>query len=309
MSVIEPDRTYSRKQVRRLLGVAESQLRSWERQGLIAAQQEYRLADLLALKTLQKLSRSRLPAARLRAVLNALRQKVGNLEEPLKQLRIQREGRRITVVVGGQKMEPLSGQLLLDFDHRELARLVAFPDRSVATRTPPRRMQEAEKWFEKGLQLEAAGAPLEEIADAYQRAVDLDPCSAGAMINLGTLYYNRRRWAEAEQWYRRALEVEPGYALAYYNLGNLYDELDERAAAVAHYEEAIRLNPGYADAHYNLALLYQLSGELMKAVRHWQIYLRLDPASVWAAIARRELEKLRRLTVVPGGSGSTGPVC
>lgn len=309
MAVIEANRTYSRKQVRRLLDIAESQLRSWERQQLIPMQQQYHLGDLLALKTLQKLSRSRLSPARLRAILSAVRQRVGELEEPLKQLRIQREGRRITVVVGGQKMEPLSGQLLLDFDRHELARLLSFPVRQPGAGVSSKRAQEAERWFEKGLQLEAVGAPVEEIVEAYRRAVTLDPRSAGAMVNLGTVYFHRRQWADAEQWYRRALEVEPGYALAHYNLGNLYDELDDRAAAIAHYEQAIRLNPRYADAHYNLALLYQLNGELMKAVRHWQIYLRLDPASAWAAIARRELEKLRRLTVVPGGPGSPASLC
>jgi len=303
MGVIDADRTYTRPQVRRLLGLSEAQLRSWERQQLIPAQKTYHFGDLLALGTLQKLRRSRLSAARIRAVLGAVRQKVGDLEEPLKHLKIVREGRRITVVIGGQKMEPQSGQLLLDFDRQELARLVSMPA-APAGPTPAARAREAESWFEKGLELERSGAPLEEIVAAYQRAVELDPRSAGAMVNLGTLYYHRRQWAEAERWYRRAVQVEPDYALAHYNLGNLFDEMGDRAAAVAHYLEAIRLNPRYPDAHYNLALVYQFSGELLKAVRHWQIYLELDPASAWAAVARRELEKLRRATLVPGGSDS-----
>ena len=62
----------------------------------------------------------------------------------------------------------------------------------------------------------------------------------------------------------------------------------------------MRLSPSYADAHYNLALLYQGSGQVMESVRHWKTYLKLDPNSSWAAIARRELDKLRRYTVVSG---------
>jgi tetratricopeptide (TPR) repeat protein len=198
-------------------------------------------------------------------------------------------------------MEPLSGQLLLDFDQQELDRLVKFPGSRAAPRSAAARAREAEQWFEKGLELERAGAPFDQILEAYLKAVTLDPTSAGAMVNLGTLFFHRRMWAQAELWYRRALEVEPNYALAYYNLGNLYDELDDRPAAIAHYEQAIRLDPNYADAHYNLALLYQLSGRALEAVRHWQIYLRLDPVSPWAAIARRELEKLRQASIVNGG--------
>jgi tetratricopeptide (TPR) repeat protein len=301
MRVLGAETTYTRAQVRRLLGISEAQLRSWERAQLVPAQQEFRFADLLALKTLHKLASSRLPASRIRSILNAVRRKVGELEEPLKQLRIVREGRRIAVIVGGQKMEPLSGQLLLDFDQQELDRLVKFPGSRAAPRSAAARAREAEQWFEKGLELERAGAPFDQILEAYLKAVTLDPTSAGAMVNLGTLFFHRRMWAQAELWYRRALEVEPNYALAYYNLGNLYDELDDRPAAIAHYEQAIRLDPNYADAHYNLALLYQLSGRALEAVRHWQIYLRLDPVSPWAAIARRELEKLRQASIVNGG--------
>lgn len=309
MALVEPDRVYTRRQVRRLLGLAENRLRAWERARLVPVQQDYKLADLLALRTLQKLSGSRLSAARIRAVLEAVRRKVRDLEEPLQQLRILRDGRRIVVLVEGQKMEPLSGQLLLDFDRQELARLVSFP--AAAKPTPAARAREAEAWFEKGVELERRGAPLEVVVEAYERAVALDPRSAGAMVNIGTLYFHHRRWADAERWYRRALEVEPGYALAHFNLANLYDELDNRAAAVEHYLEAIRLDPYYADAHYNLALLYQLEGETLAAVRHWQIYLRLDSTSPWATIARRELEKLRRSAILPGGQealgGDSGP--
>ncbi len=299
MAVLGPDSTYSRRQVRRLLGLSEAQLRAWERQQLVPVQNSYRMADLVALRTLQKLSRSHLSAARIRAILSAVRRKVGHLEEPLKQLRILREGRRILVVVGGQKMEPLSGQLLLDFDHEELARLVSFPASQTSGLAPQPR--EAQLWFDKGVELERNGAPLELIVQAYERAVALDPRSTGAMVNLGTLYFHRRKWSQAERWYRRALEADPTYALAHFNLGNLYDEMDNRAAAIAHYKEAIRLDPQYADAHYNLALLYQLGGENIKAVRHWRVYLRLDPCSPWSSIARRELEKLLAVTVVPGG--------
>ena len=96
------------------------------------------------------------------------------------------------------------------------------------------------------------------------------------------------------------MEADPEYALAHFNLGNLFDGMGQRSRALEHYHNALQIAPTYADAHYNLALLYQTSGELMRAAQHWHTYLKLDPASTWAGIARRELEKLRRATVVPG---------
>ena len=155
---------------------------------------------------------------------------------------------------------------------------------------------------QKGLELEQNGAPLRNIIEAYQRAVSLDPHSAGALVNLGTAHYHLRSWKEAEAYYKQALEADPSYALAHFNLGNLYDEIGNPALAQHHYEAALQLHPNYADAHYNLALLSQGLGNVMKAVRHWRIYLKLDPAGAWAVIARRELDKLRKATLVPGSA-------
>jgi tetratricopeptide (TPR) repeat protein len=109
----------------------------------------------------------------------------------------------------------------------------------------------------------------------------------------------------AESHYKKALEADPDYALAHFNIANLYDERGDYRHALMHYQQAVRLNPTYADAHYNLALLYQAVGHVMEAVRHWKIYLKLDPGSSWGAIARRELEKLRKSTVLHGARPAT----
>ena len=163
--------------------------------------------------------------------------------------------------------------------------------------------QEAEHWFQRGLDLEASGAPANDVIEAYQKAIDLDPHSAGALVNLGTIYFNTRNFTQAERYYQLATEVDPEYALAHFDLANLFDERGERAHALEHYLAAVRISPTYADAHYNVALLYQASNQPMKAVSHWLTYLKLDPSSQWATIARRELTKLRDAAVVRGSRG------
>jgi tetratricopeptide (TPR) repeat protein len=160
--------------------------------------------------------------------------------------------------------------------------------------------REAEHWFEKGLDLEQTGAPSEEVIAAYQKAAEIDPTSAGALVNLGTVYFNSRDWRQAEQFYRKAVDVDPEYALAHFNLGNLYDERGDRTAALNHYMAAIAIHPRYADAHYNIALLHQSMGQPLKAVRHWKAYLTMDPGSAWAAIARRELAKIKEAAILRG---------
>ncbi|MBZ5609052.1 MAG: tetratricopeptide repeat protein [Acidobacteriia bacterium] len=293
---------YSREEVLRLLDVSPRQLQSWERQGFVSSSGSFSFSDILALRTLIGLRENKIPTAKIRSALHALRARLKDIRNPLTELRIYSQGRKIQVQLAGQRMEPLSGQLLLDFDQAEINKLLSFPGQAAektAKQTHTSR-REAEHWFEKGLELEQTGASMDEVIGAYRKASEIDPGSAGALVNLGTIYFNLRDWRQAEQNYKRALEVDPDYALAHFNLGNLYDERGDRSQALSHYLAAIRIHPHYADAHYNVALLLQSSGQPLKAVRHWKMYLKLDPGSSWAAIARRELDKIRESTIVHG---------
>ncbi len=300
---------WSREEVRRLLPVTERQLRSWENQQFITSSESFGFPDLLALKTLVALRDSKIPAAEIRRTLEAIRSRMRDVGNPLTEMKLYSDGRRIRVQFEGRRMDAKTGQLLFDFDQAEISRLLSFPGRKSAEEgggnpgtavTTHGRRAEAEMWFERGLQLEQDGAPLEEVIKTYQKALAIDPTSAGALVNLGTVYFNARAWREAERYYRDALEADPEYALAHFNLGNLFDEMGDRAKALHHYQTALRLNANYADAHYNIALLYQCVSQPLKAVRHWKAYLKLDPGSSWAAIAKRELAKLRDSTIVKG---------
>ena len=286
-----------------MLDVSERQLRSWEKQKFVPASGSFNFSDMLALRTLIGLRQNKIPATQIRKALDALRSRLRDVHNPLTELKIYSRGKKIQVQFAGQRMEPISGQLLLDFDEAEISKLLSFPGQTTRENAGARKHKsrvEAEHWFEKGLELEQTGAPMEEIIEAYRKASEIDPTSAGALVNLGTVYFNARNWREAEQHYRKALEVDSHYALAYFNLGNLYDEKGDRSEALAHYLSAIRFQSNYADAHYNVALLYQSTGQPLKAMGHWKLYLKLDPNSSWAAIARRELAKLKDSTIVRG---------
>jgi tetratricopeptide (TPR) repeat protein len=302
----QPQRSYTRQEVCRLLKIRENVLEQWEDFGFVRPSSSYGFRDLVALETLRKLRKSRVRPARIRLILQSLRQKLGDVKDPLRELKVFIDGRKFAFQVDGRRMEPLSGQLLLDFDRDEIRRLLDFP-KSAAQREQDAeaaaRRHESDRWFEKGVRLEQTGAPLKEAEAAYRQAIQIDPSSAGALLNLGTLYYHQRKNAEAERCYRQALQARPDYPLAHFNLAILFDESGDWESAVKHYLAALDLDPNYADAHYNLALLYQNLGETLKSVRHWRQYLKIEPSGYWAGIARRELSQLRRSTVIDGTGG------
>lgn len=289
-----PNEAYSRADVRRKFGITERQLKSWEREGLLRAAESYSFSDLIAIQTLIKLRENRIRSRQIGEALVSLRQKLNWVKQPLSELRIVSDGRKIAVHVAGQKMEAVSGQILFDFDAGTLGGVTAFPER----KQPANRAHEAESWFQRGLELEEVGAPVEQAIEAYQKALELNPSAAGALVNLGTIFYRQRNLVDAEKFYREAIDADPNYPLANFNLGNLYDEQGRLEQAARYYRRALELSPNYADAHFNLALLCERSGDNLKAVHHWKAYLKLDGSGQWAEIARRQLERLRQATVV-----------
>ena len=293
---------YSRPEALRLVDVSERQLRSWEKQKLIPETEIYGFGELLTLRMLAQLRKKGVAAAQMRRALHAVARKLSGNAQPLAGLQVYTEGKRIRVKIDGHHMEAESGQLLLDLAPAEIHRLLEFKARE-NPRAEAEKRTEAERWFQRDLEMEQTGGPVEEVMEAYRKATQLDPQSAGALVNLGTLYFNAHNLTEAEKCYTQALKVDPEYALAHFDIANLYDERGQRAPALEHYLIALRISPNYADAHYNIALLYQGSNQPLKALHHWMMYLKLDPASQWATVARRELAKLRKSAVVPGARG------
>jgi tetratricopeptide (TPR) repeat protein len=291
---VAPKEEYSRADVRRQFGLSERQLRSWERRNLIAAAETYSFADLIAIQTILKLRDNHIQPRQIGQALESLRQKLDWIKQPLSELRIVSDGRKIAVMVAGQRMEALTGQTLFDFEASEVGGLRSFPER----KRPANLLRESEAWFQRGLELEETGAPVELAIEAYERVLELNPSAAGALVNLGTIFYRQRKYSEAEKYYCQAVTVDATYPLAQFNLGNLYDEQGRLDEAFDHYRRALSLNPKYADAHFNLALLCERTGDNLRAVHHWKSYLKLDNSGQWAEIARRQLERLRQTTLI-----------
>jgi tetratricopeptide (TPR) repeat protein len=280
-----------------MVGVTERQLRSWEKQGFVKPSEMFGFSDLLALKTLRKLREFKVPVRQIQLAIAALRKRLKDVEHPLAELRITADGKRVTVHLSGNRMEPISGQLLLDFDAKEIEKLRSFPvvpaepvASVVATAVQE---QDSEIWFQRGLSLEETGAPVGEAVAAYRKAIDLNPNAAGALVNLGTISFRMKKLAEAEQFYTRAMAADPDYPLAHFNLGNLHDEQGRGDEARNFYLSAIRLNPRYADAYFNLALLSERTNDILRAIGYWQAYLKLDSSSSWARAARKQLDRLK----------------
>jgi tetratricopeptide (TPR) repeat protein len=274
---------FSTEDVQRILGLTGKQLDYWDRLRLVSPQKEqgnrfYDFRDLISLRTVKQLVENGVPANRLRRALAVLRKKLAHVHAPLAELRVLSDGKDIVVENEGARLEPLSGQFVLNFEIRELGEKV----RVIAGRN-------ADDWFATALEYEADGKTRAEAIDAYDHALCIDPQKLDALLNCGTLCYEEGNLKKAAEYFERALRADPENALTHFNLGSVLEEVGRLEAARLHLRHAVRLDPSYPDAHYNLAFVCEKLGAQNEAQRHWQAYVTLDPASPWCGYARQHL--------------------
>lgn len=287
-SLVIPVYRYSRADLLRILRLTARQLASWERAGLVVPTQDYSFFDLLQIKKVRDLCARKVRPTVIRQSLDAMQKQAAGMENPLLEASSFSTGARIAFRHQGKVLEPIAGQFMFDFAPEQRVVVTSTP---ISTRPEPESTDVAEL-FARGIALEEDASHQTEAMDAYQRVLELDPDHAAAHINLGTLYYNRQEYAQAEKHYRRAIEVDPRYALAYFDLGNVLDETGHVTEAIQAYSTALQLAPTYADAHYNLALAYEKEKQPRKALKHWVAYIKLDTAGPWAVHARNQIQRI-----------------
>ncbi len=275
---------YSRQDVIRILHLHARQLLAWERAGLITSSEHYSFEALGQLRKLRDLqATTRISAKSIRASVDAM-QRVAGMRDPLSEASFVRRGSRLSFRHGGALMDPLTQQLAFDFDTSPARQLRVVGGGGDA---PARQAAQVQDMFLRAVQLEENPSTVPQAMEIYQEILAIQPDHAPALINLGTIHYNLRRYELAEQHYRRATVSDPEYALAFFDLGNVLDEMQRLTEATTAYQKAVALVPQYADAHYNLALAYERQGQRRRALRHWLAYVRLDPVAAHGRSMRR----------------------
>ncbi len=73
----------------------------------------------------------------------------------------------------------------------------------------------------------------------------------------------------------KSIELDPTLADSQLQLGNLYSDQSKYADAIPHYQRALELNSDLADAHYRLGQAYVRTGEKDRAQQELQVYQQL----------------------------------
>jgi tetratricopeptide (TPR) repeat protein len=281
------------KDIKRIFGIPESQVRALIRAGHIQPRKKsgrlsYSFQDLIVLRTAGSLRAARIPAQKINRTLQQIRASLP-ASLPLSGLSIVAVGDRIVVREGQALRESDTGQYALALEvidkEGDLLMIDKRPDAGARGATGTRgatgahgdaavRGASAEELFEKALALEERDPRAAQAA--YEACLAADTHHVEARLNLGRLLHLDGRLEEAEGIYRGA---KVGEAQLSFNLGVLLEDFERLSEAMAAYREALALDPRFADAHYNLARLHERAGRPQDALRHLLAYRRLTQAS------------------------------
>lgn len=115
---------------------------------------------------------------------------------------------------------------------------------------------------------------LPESSQALEKALQLKPDFALALITLGKLELTRKNFDEAIEVLSRAIKVTPESAEANHMLGEAYLQAKKGSLAVGYLNKAIELAPiERAEIHLRLAALYNAAGLKDRAVAEYKAFL------------------------------------
>jgi len=136
-----------------------------------------------------------------------------------------------------------------------------------------------------------------EVADtsgairSFRKALQLHPDDAEAHFYLADALYRLGKLEAALERYLSATEHDPEYLEAWTQIGCIYAELRKFADAIEAFDAAIEVHAPYAEAHLHKAETLHQMQRIEEAIRHWHLYLEYDDRGPWAELAYQRLEQ------------------
>lgn len=152
-----------------------------------------------------------------------------------------------------------------------------------------------------------AAPPLDEAqASALRTAAEREPSNVAPRVQLGNLYFDAERFADAITWYAAALKLAPGDVNVSTDLGVSYYYTDQPDRALEQFAHSLSLEPNHTKTLLNMGIVKAFGKQdLEGAEAAWTRVVELSPDTAEGQAARRALDSLR--TAHPPGGPAAGP--
>ena len=144
----------------------------------------------------------------------------------------------------------------------------------------------------QGMAKELLASDLPSAKSALLRALQIEPASVPALLDLGYAYVSENDFPSAIASYRKAAELEPLRPESFFNLGYIYATLEDFPRAKNMYARVVKLEPDYLDeALFNLAIVQEQLGDRSQCVKNLRRAIDLNPANTTAAALLEQLQE------------------
>ncbi len=127
---------------------------------------------------------------------------------------------------------------------------------------------------------------LQEAAEDYTKALQLNPKSGEAFVNRGVARWDPTQHQQAAEDFERALKINPEDSLARVNHGVSLTAQGNHQLAIEDYERALGVNPASATAYLDRGVSEAIQGRHRQAVRDFTRTLRINPREATALLNR-----------------------
>jgi tetratricopeptide (TPR) repeat protein len=100
---------------------------------------------------------------------------------------------------------------------------------------------------------------------------------AGAFVNRGAAYRDKREYDRAIQDFDQAIGLDPNNTRAFYSRGIAHNSKREYDRAIQDFDQAIRLDPNNAPAFNDRGTAYNFKRDYDRAIQDYDQAIRLDP--------------------------------
>jgi cytochrome c-type biogenesis protein CcmH/NrfG len=143
-------------------------------------------------------------------------------------------------------------------------------------------------------------------ASALEATIAKNGSDVESRVQLGDLYFDAERFADATKWYEDALRINPKHVNASTDLGIAYYYMNQPDRALQQFDRSLAVDPKHTKTLLNVGIVRAFGKQdLEGAAKAWQQVIDIAPTSQEAAMARKAIEGLR--SAHPEGGSSTPP--
>ena len=129
--------------------------------------------------------------------------------------------------------------------------------------------------------------------NALKAVAEREPSNAKPRVELGNLFFDAERYADAIKWYGEAVTLQPNDVNISTDLGVSYYYTNQPDKALAQFDQSLKIDPKHAKTLLNVGIVRAFGKQdLDGASKAWQEVIRLAPDSPEGHAAKRAMDSL-----------------